>query len=273
MNDYPTHAQAAAIVLNTALGAGSARAIPAAIAIVDLRDEASVSAAIAAIHRAGATLPLAACPVMIWHRDGQILVGPGGALRVRHLVPDSPSLDVRVHTETGQPARVVISWLDGPGREIVAQRLAALPDTGLQVELVRECFNDLFDDVVDAVFDTASADLPVAAHTVLDRVRAVRDGQYTYFDLLDLATALLRELRRSNLGSYRDALAVLAEVEDQAAVNAVLDDIDTRMRDGQFFPVRVIDDHAMLVALFTLASATARRLKPVARKRIRRQLA
>lgn len=271
MNNSPTYSDSAAIVVNAALGPDTARPLPSAATVVVLRDDASLAAAIAAIREADPTLPLAACPVMLWQRDQQVLVGPGAALDVTQFVPDNPSLDVRIHSDSAQRARVVISWLDGPTREIVAQRLAALPDTGLSVELVQECLGVLAFDVVAAVFDIAAAHPLPAYHPVLDRVRAVRDGRDIYFDLLDVTKTLLHELRRYDVGLYIDALSILRELDNQDAADAVLQDVDGGGFDSEFLPVRATDEHAALVALFNLASATARRLGPARLESAREQ--
>ncbi len=252
--------QRALYALMMALRPGAGGAVPTELAVVDLGDEVDRDSAVTAIRTVVTTGQLRATPVMLWHRGEEVLIGPHGVLVPTALVPDNPSLDVRVHVDPDGPARVVISWLDGPTREVVTRRLARQPDSGLVVDLLRGDFHTLVNDVIDAALSAAGDGRRLAAHPVLARVQAFRDGRETYYALLDVGATLLPTVKRRGRCGWSQLMRTLGELGDRHALDAVLDDLDNRIRGGEFFPVRAIDDHAMLTALFGVVALTARLL-------------
>ncbi len=170
------------------------------------------------------------------------------------------------------PARVVISWLDGPSRDEVAARLANQPSSGLRIELVHEKFDELVDEVVDAAANAVGDPQQLTVHPVLERVRAVDHGSDTYVELLDLVAAMWPELKQRPGGDCYKVLRAVAQLDDQDAVDAVLDDVDDRVLGSPYLAVRRIDDHAMLTASFVLLALVSRVLMPLALQRTRRQM-
>lgn len=246
----------AAHAVNEALHRGSARALPARTILLDLSDDADPVVAIAATRATFTKHHLRARPVVLWQGTSELVIGPHGVLTPRDLIPDNRSVDTRV--QAGTATRVVISWLDGPTRETVAARLAEQADTGLVIDLLREEFDALLADVLDATLTAYPDPAQLATHPVLDRVRSVNDGRDTYYHLLDVAAELLPTIKRQRGGSaYLQLLYAIRQLHDQRAVDAVLDNLDNRILGGQFFPVRDIDDDAMLTALFGILALTA----------------
>lgn len=271
---YHPDTQTVLNAITTALGRDAARAVPARTVLLQLSSDANLEAAIAAVRAAVPPQQLRTAPVTLWHGPAAVLIGPLGALTVTDLMHDPLSQDLRVHPgDAARPARIVLSWVDGPSREQVAQQLATQPPIGLPIELVHERFETLLDDVFDAALTATGTPAQIAAHPVLERFRAVPDGEDTYYGLLDIVTALVLKLdRHRDHDKWFTILGDIAELADQTAVDAVLDDLDTRLLGGQFFPVHSIDDHAMLSALFVLLALTAQTLGARTARRVRRQV-
>jgi hypothetical protein len=226
--------------------------------IVELSVDADAHVAIAAVRQAFTPDQLHACPVTVWHGAAATIIGPCGAMSPIELMPDIRSLDVRVHAS----ARVVISWLDGPSREAVATRLTTMPATGLDIRLLREEFELLLADVIEAVYTVEGGPSDVAAHPVRERVGAVRDGRDIYSCLVDLAAQLLRVAKRRGGSAYARIMASTGKLDDQGAAAAALDDIGLRMLGRELFPVRAGDDDATLAAVFVVLAPGRPRGQP-----------
>ena len=258
-------AEAAAIAINNALDTCGARAVPGRAAVVELTGDANRPGAIDAVRAAFTAEQLHSCPVMLWHGPAEVLIGPSGALVVNELVPNTRSLDVRIHSSDATATHVVVSWLDGPSGEEVAARLANTAAIGLEVRLVREELDQLLADVIDAAYTSTANRAQIGKDPVLERVAAVRDGRDIYHYLLEVGAELLSALKRRRSSHYRRIFTAMGELDDQIAVDAVLDDLDAFIVGGELFQVHATDDQATLAALFTLVALAARAAGPQVR--------
>lgn len=256
-------AVSALAAVDDALDGGSVRALATDTVLLQLSPDADLASAITAVRTCFTPQALRVNPVGLWHGLDHHLVGPAGVLCPTALVPANRSLGTRVYPSEGGSVRVVISWLNGPTRDEVAARLADQPDSGLTVELIREDFDILVQDVVDAAITATGDPRLLAAHPVLARVGAFRDGLETYYELLDLVAVLWPKVKRRRARRrYYGILRAIAQLGDHEAVGAVLDDVGIRVLGGEFLPVRPIADDAILAAVFVLLALVSRALTP-----------